>query len=189
MPGSMSEVVSTTLFMPHGHCYLWLPGLLWLQVLSNGLIGLSYVAISSTLAYLVYRLRDDIPFRMMYLAFGAFIVLCGVTHFFDVYVIWKPAYWIDGTVRGITAIVSAGTALLLPPLIPHAIVLARGAKSVRDRGIELETAVKDLATMYQKTKELEELKSQFFANVSHELRTPLALIMGPVDKILASANL
>jgi signal transduction histidine kinase len=183
------EFFSSEFFVPHGQCYLWNPGVVWLQVLSNGLIGLSYFAISSTLAILVYRLRDDIPFKMMYVAFGAFIVLCGVTHFFDIYVIWRPAYWVDGSIRALTAIVSAATALLLPPLIPHASALARGARAARDRGIKLETAVNDLGMMYQKTKELEQLKSQFFANVSHELRTPLALILGPVEKLLASGSL
>jgi signal transduction histidine kinase len=189
MPESLTEFFSSGYFMPHGHCYLWKPGLVWLQVLSNGLIGISYVAISSTLAFLVYRLRDEIPFKAMYLAFGAFVVLCGATHFFDIYVIWRPAYWLDGSVRALTAVVSAATALLLPPLIPHASALARGAKAARDRGIELQTAVKDLGTMYQRTKEIEQLKSQFFANVSHELRTPVALILGPVEKLLTSGNL
>jgi signal transduction histidine kinase len=39
------------------------------------------------------------------------------------------------------------------------------------------------------TKELRELKTQFFANVSHELRTPLALIIGPAEKLLDTAPL
>jgi signal transduction histidine kinase len=189
MPQSLLEFFSSDLFIPHGHCYLWKPGLVWLQVLSNGTIGVAYVAISTTLTYLVFRLRDQIPFRAMYLAFGAFIVLCGVTHFFDVYVVWKPAYWVDGSIRAVTALVSAATALMLPRLIPHAFVLARGARAAKDRGVALETAVKDLETMYQRTKELEQLKSQFFANVSHELRTPLTLILGPVEKLLASQDL
>lgn len=34
--------------------------------------------------------------------------------------------------------------------------------------------------------ELDNLKSQFFANVSHELRTPLTLILSPVEKLLAN---
>jgi hypothetical protein len=38
-------------FMPHGMCYLWVPQLYFLHVSSDLLIGLSYVAISSTLVY------------------------------------------------------------------------------------------------------------------------------------------
>jgi len=176
-------------FMPHGICYLWQPAMVWLQVLSNGTIGLSYVAISTTLGYLVYTLREQIPFRAMYLAFGAFIVLCGLTHFFDVYVIWRPDYWADGTLRAATAVVSAATAILLPPLIPRAALLAKGVHAAQEQGIQLATAVKDLGELYRRARELDEMKSQFFANVSHELRTPLALVLGPVERLTTAENL
>jgi hypothetical protein len=75
--------------MPHGHCWLWTPAMVWTQATTNLLIALSYIAISSTLAYLVYRVRD-LPFKAMYLAFGVFIVTCGITHLLDVLVIWRP---------------------------------------------------------------------------------------------------
>ncbi len=174
--------------MPHGHCYLWKPGLVWLQVISNGLIGLSYVSISLTLAYLVLRIRN-IPFQWMYIAFGLFIITCGFTHFMDIWTIWSPIYWSDGLLRAITAIASVGTAIMLPPLVPKAISLAQGAKLAHDRGIKIETAYQELGRVFEKTKELDELKIQFFANVSHELRTPLALILGPAEKIRAASNL
>jgi signal transduction histidine kinase len=47
-----------------------------------------------------------------------------------------------------------------------------------------EEAKAEITQLYNKTLELDELKSQFFANVSHELRTPLTLIMAPLEQKL-----
>jgi PAS domain S-box-containing protein len=51
---------------------------------------------------------------------------------------------------------------------------------------QLQATLAELGIAYEKSKELERLKTQLFANVSHELRTPLALILGPAEKLLAS---
>jgi PAS domain S-box-containing protein len=115
-------------FLPHAVCYLWDAGLLSLHAISDALIGLSYVAISATLALLVYRARREIPFHTMVLAFGAFIVACGATHFMEIWTLWQPRYWLAGGVKVVTAAASVVTALLLPPLVPRALALVRAAK-------------------------------------------------------------
>src|SRR5262245_32736792 len=117
------QVFDSRSFMPHGHCYLWKPALVWLHVISDALIGISYVAISVTLAYLVSRIRT-IPFHWMFLAFGAFIIACGATHFMEVWTLWTPTYWLAGDLKALTALASVLTACLLPPLVPRAVELA-----------------------------------------------------------------
>ncbi|WP_215777583.1 ATP-binding protein [Paludibacterium sp. B53371] len=46
-----------------------------------------------------------------------------------------------------------------------------------------------LNQLYQKTLELDELKSRFLTRISHELRTPLTLVLGPIELLLTQSDL
>jgi len=50
---------------------------------------------------------------------------------------------------------------------------------------ELARKTSELERLNERLREFDRLKTQFFANVSHELRTPLALVLGPVERLLA----
>jgi PAS domain S-box-containing protein len=145
----------TDYFMTHEHCYLGIGSLVLMHFLSDLAIGMSYVAISLTLTYLVYRARRDIPFHWVFLAFGLFIVACGSTHFMEVWTTFNaPVYWLAGYLKLVTAVASVATAFVLPPLIPRTLALVREAKLSGVRRDELEQANRELETLYLKIKEL-----------------------------------
>ncbi|MCE1255583.1 MAG: response regulator, partial [Anaerolineae bacterium] len=54
---------------------------------------------------------------------------------------------------------------------------------------KLYEANEKITRLYQQTRELEQVKNNFFAEVSHKLRTPLTLILLPVRKHLALGQL
>src|SRR5260221_2424297 len=177
---------STGGFMSHGHCYLWLPGLIRLHLISDLIIGGSYVAISATLVYLVRRAKKDIPFSWMFLAFGGFIIACGCTHLVEIWTLWTPVYWFAGAVKVLTAIASATTATALPPLIPKSLALLQAAKLSEQRREQLqqmnavlEIEISERKRMEQELRNSEERFRSLFQNL------PVGVTLsGPGEEVL-----
>jgi len=109
-------------FLPHGYCLLWLPDLVGLHIVSDGLIALSYFSIPFALLHFVRR-RKDLAFKWIFGLYAAFILSCGVTHLLGIWTLWQPVYWLDGGAKAVTAVASVGTALLTWRLVPRALAL------------------------------------------------------------------
>ncbi|MEM9541660.1 MAG: ATP-binding protein [Cyanobacteria bacterium P01_E01_bin.42] len=115
-------LISPHHYIPHGHCYLWQTPLVGLHASADFAIAFSYYCIPLMLIYFI-RQREDVPFRGLFVLFGAFIITCGTTHFMAIWTLWYPHYWLAGIVKVITAIVSLYTVLELFPAIPQALAL------------------------------------------------------------------
>lgn len=122
MSDLLGRFFSSDEFMPHGHCYLWRPEVVWLHVLSDAMIVLCYTSIPFTLLYFVRR-RRDLPYPWIFLCFGLFIIACGGTHVMEIVTLWEPVYWVSGSVKLLTAVASLPTALLLVWLVPRALAI------------------------------------------------------------------
>lgn len=182
--------------MPHGMCYLWQPGTLWLNVGSDGLIAAAYYAIPISLYYLVHERRREMPFPGIILMFAAFIVLCGTTHLMEIWTVWHPDYRIAGALKGVTGIVSVATMFALFKVIPLAMQLRSPAQlqeEVGSRTAQLahlneqllaQVAARDRAEA--QLRDRDQRKDEFLATLAHELRNPLAPIRHAV-KILGVA--
>ena len=166
-------------FMPHGYCYLWNPGLVWLHVISDTLIAIAYFTIPFSLLWFV-RKRRDLPFSWIFVLFGVFIVACGTTHVMEVWNLWHAEYWLAGVLKAITATASVGTAILLARLVPQALELPHVGQWMHTKAAleaeiherrELEIDLRISENRYREQAELLDLTSDaiFIRNLKGEI--------------------
>ena len=147
----------STSYLPHLYCYLGSSRLVWSNVLADALIAVAYFVISITLVYLVHRGRGDVPFRLIFLAFGLFIVTCGSTHLMEVVTIWIPFYVLSAGIKIATAIASVATAIALPFVVPKVLGTVHEAKLSQSRRELLEVTLVERDKAYRDLEETNNL--------------------------------
>ncbi|MEO0539468.1 MAG: ATP-binding protein [Cyanobacteria bacterium P01_A01_bin.105] len=125
MPALLKNFFFPQSYIPHGHCYLWQTPLVSLHVVSDLLIAVAYFSIPVVLLLSTYRYQRQMLSHKVTVLFSSFILLCGTGHLLDIVTLWYPIYWVSGTVRALTAIISVYTAFELITLVPQLLSLRR----------------------------------------------------------------
>lgn len=114
-------------YMPHGHCYLWQPHILYTHVISDILIALAYFSIPVGIMLFV-RGREDIKDHSVFVLFSLFIVFCGFSHLLGIWTIWQGIYGLHGVSKAMTAIVSVATSIYIFRALPEALAIPSAAQ-------------------------------------------------------------
>ena len=190
-------------FMPHGYCYLWKPGLLWLNVGSDAIIFFSYSCIPFAILYLYRRRPDLVPSSVAQL-FMIFILACGLTHLSAIWNVWHGAYWLGGFIKFVTAIASIITAIMMWILMPKFLLtptLSTLAKEVEAKNhllgalkqeqLNLENRVKDRTIVLEaKNKELLDEKQRLEAiqSVTIDRELKMSELKSEINDLLKELN-
>ena len=141
---------------PHGYCLSWQNDLIWLHVVSNLVIALSYFCIPCAILFYL-RKKPEITHRSLFWLFALFIIACGLTHLMGVVVLWRPMYYLQGVIMAITAIVSLLTVLILWPKIPGLLAMPT-AEQLMHEIVERQRAQEELQAA---NTELQQLLTRF----------------------------
>ncbi len=155
-------------FQPHGYCYQWNSGLVWLHVIADAFIAASYFTIPFTILWFI-RKRADLPFTWMFSLFGVFITACGLTHVMDIWNLWHADYWLAGAFKAITAAASAGTAALLLNLVPRAIELpSSGQWAEMNKVLEKEVQERRMLELQLRLSEIHARETAALVDLTHD---------------------
>jgi chemotaxis family two-component system sensor kinase Cph1 len=107
-----SRLTDTSDWPPRWFCGRWTDFHGWLYIASDLMIWLAYMVIPLVLIRYLF-VKKGVPLPGVFWLFGAFILLCGLTHLFDVAMFWIPMYRLNALVRFLTGIVSIVTVVTL----------------------------------------------------------------------------
>lgn len=162
-----SRLFDTSNWPPRWQCGTWTDFHGWLYIVSDLMIWAAYMSIPLILIRFV-ALKKGVPLLSVFYLFGAFILLCGLTHLFDALLFWWPAYRLSALIRFLTGVVSIFTVLALIRYFNEAV----GLKTSQEFSVELSFRQQAMQELTRSNQELQ----QFAYVASHDLQSPLKTI-------------
>jgi signal transduction histidine kinase len=159
-------------YLPHRYCYLAQPGLIWTNVVMDGLIAASYGIIFGCLFWIASRLRNLSglsSYLWVVIAFGSFILACGATHLMEMITVWWPVYRFSAAVKVLCAAASVPTAVFLVKATP---ALAGNTRRFIDM-LSTTQREKEQAMHALIASEKLAVAGLISATISHEIKNPL----------------
>jgi signal transduction histidine kinase len=161
------RLADTSDWPPRWFCGRWTDFHGWLYIASDLAIWLAYMTIPLVLIRFIF-VKEGVPLGRVFWLFGAFILLCGLTHLLDATMFWWPAYRINALVRFVTGVVSIGTVVALFRHFDEAV----GLRTSREYERELTFRQQAVQELTRSNQELQ----QFAYVASHDLQSPLKTI-------------
>ncbi|KAK1293066.1 Ethylene receptor [Acorus calamus] len=137
------------------------------QYISDFFIALAYFSIPLELIYFVKK-SAFFPYRWVLMQFGAFIVLCGATHFINLWTFTmhsKTVALVMTIAKASTAIVSCATALMLVHIIPDLLSVKTRELFLKNKAEELDREMGLIRT--------QEETGRHVRMLTHEIRSTL----------------
>ncbi len=147
------------------------PDLATMFLVTDLLTGLAYLGIAVLLALFMGCVRAELPHKGMLLALSITMLAGGLSQLSHLWVMWQPAYWIEGLLRACTAAIAVATTLTLPAYWSRVVALVESARLERERQRQLEQLNTVLSQELQERRRIElalrESEQRFFEAFTH----------------------